>query len=110
MPKNYYRITLYNTQFFSELLTYKFPVLPAIGDMIEVINQRTMFIVLSRSFHPHYESGLIDVTLHGVFENGDEMGQHTFDKIRSALKDEQGGLAAMDWTTDNRTFPEKLEL
>lgn len=50
--RNNYRITLYNTQFFTELITYKFPILPAIGDMIEVINQRTLFIVQSRSFYP----------------------------------------------------------
>ena len=110
MPRNRYRITLYNTQFFSELLTYKFPILPAVGDMIEVINQRTMFVIQSRSFLPHYETGLIDVMLHGVFENGEDMGQHTFDKIRATIKDEKERLAAIDWATDNRTLPESIEL
>lgn len=109
MARNYYRITLYNTQFFSELLTYKFPILPEVGDMIEVINQRTMFIVKSRSFHPHYEAGLIDVTLHGVIENGEEMGQHTYDKLRVAVLEDKERLSSMEWNTDNRTFPATLD-
>lgn len=96
MIQNNYRITLYNTQFFSELLTYDFPILPVIGDMIEVVNERTMFVVQSRSFQPYYETGLIKVVLHGIFENGEGMGHHTFDKIRIAILDEKERLASTE--------------
>ena len=92
MIQNQYRITLYNTQFFSKLLTYHFPVMPLVGDMIEVLEERTMFIVQSRSFRPNQEQGLISVTLHGVFEGGEEMGQHTYEKIREKVQDEYQGL------------------
>lgn len=109
MPKNDYRITLYNTQFFSEVLTYKFPILPTVGDMIEVINQRTMFVVQNRSFHPRYETGLIDVTLHGVFENGEDMGRSTFDKVLVRIRDEQEQLRTMDFATDRQPFPTTLD-
>ncbi|MFD0765813.1 hypothetical protein ACFQZI_13200 [Mucilaginibacter lutimaris] len=109
MARNYYRITLYNTQFFTELVTYKFPILPSAGDMIEVINQRTMFVVQGRSFLPYYEAGLIEVMLHGVFENGEDMGKHTFDKIRVAIRDEQDRLRTMDCTTNFNGFPSSLD-
>lgn len=109
MARNTYRITLYNTQFFSDVLTYKFPILPAVGDMIEVVNQRTMFVVQSRSFHPHYETGLIDVMLHGIFENGEEMGRSTFDKVLTTIRDEQELLRAMDLTTERHAFPSTLD-
>lgn len=65
MIRNRYQITLYNTQFFGELLTYRFPVMPLVGDLIEVLEERAMFIVKSRSFKPRQNGGLMSVTLHG---------------------------------------------
>ncbi|MGY3214032.1 hypothetical protein [Mucilaginibacter sp. HD30] len=101
MMEKKYSITLYNTQFFSDILTYEFPVLPEVGDMIEAVNQRTMFIVKSRSFTPHFTAGLIHVMLHGVFENGEEMGLSTFDKIRNSIIDNKETLASMHSEINN---------
>ncbi|QEM10185.1 hypothetical protein [Mucilaginibacter rubeus] len=109
MPQITIGTTLYNTQSLTELITYKFPILPVVGDMIEVINQRTMFVVNSRSFHPHYETGLIELTLYGVFENGEDIRLHTFDKIKIAIRDEKQRLSNMDWSTENRTLPSSLD-
>lgn len=89
---NQYNITLYNSQFFTELISYKFAVLPNVGDLIEVVNEQVMFIVQTRSFKPRYERGLISVTLFGVFENGEDMGQHKFEQIRESIVDQQQGI------------------
>lgn len=92
MIEKQYRITIYYTQFFSELLTYDSPILPLVGDLIEVLEERTMFVVQQRSFKTRYDRGLIAVTLYGIFEQGEEIGQHTYEKIRERVQDQHQGI------------------
>ncbi|MET3980673.1 hypothetical protein ABIB62_003277 [Mucilaginibacter sp. UYP25] len=92
MIRNQYKITLYNTQFFSDVLTYHFPVLPKVGDLIEVIEESTMFVIRERSFKPLHNRGLICVTLHGVFEKSEEMSQNAFEKLRCRIQDQHEGI------------------
>ncbi|HEY9195695.1 MAG TPA: hypothetical protein VIM77_05500, partial [Mucilaginibacter sp.] len=74
------------------VLVYDFPILPNVGDLIEVLEDDTMFIIQARSFKPLNDNELIPVMLHGVFENSEEMGLHTFDDFIIKIRDQREGI------------------
>jgi len=108
-----FKITLYNTTRFDEFLTYKFPVLPEKGDMIEVC-EGVLFEVQARCFPPRQEGMTTPVTLHGIIVNGDKKGQHTWEKLRGKILDEREGITRnREGMVVNReafaAFPETLD-
>ena len=75
--------------------------------MIEVEEEHTMFVVQARSFQPKYKRGLVAVTLHGVIEGSEELGQHTWEKIRDRILNQRQEVKLVD---ENFEFPETLDL
>jgi hypothetical protein len=86
-----FEITLYNTVRFDEFLTYRFPVLPEKGDMI-LVCEGVLFEVQLRCFPPRQEGMNTPVTLHGIIVNGDNKGQHSWEKLKEKILDEREGI------------------
>lgn len=92
MAQYQYKLTLINKDWFDDFLTFIFPVLPSVGDLIEVEEDRTVFVVTERCFKPSVKNGFIHVILWGHIENGENMPQAEWERRRERILDQQEGI------------------
>jgi hypothetical protein len=75
--ENKYNIRLFNTYTKRELMKFDFPLLPEVGEMIEM-DRNNLFIVQQRGFDPMITLGLVNATLYGITEDDEsEMKRNT---------------------------------
>jgi len=90
MLKNIYRVTLFNTHWKEEMITYDCPTLPNQNDFIRLSERSNLFIVKNRGFSLYNSEGLESVVLYGLMEE-DEHDLNTrlhWDRFLNRLKND----------------------
>ncbi|MDB5287335.1 MAG: hypothetical protein JWR05_2284 [Mucilaginibacter sp.] len=88
MQDNKYRITLYNSRWNEEMITFDLPVLPNVGDILQLAEETDLFLVKERALNIYNDNGFQNVVLFGEMEKDHFQTQRSWDRFLETLKNE----------------------
>jgi hypothetical protein len=88
MQDNKYRITLFNSRWKQEMITFDLPVLPNVGDILQLSEESDLFLVKERALNIYNDNGFQNVVLFGEMENDHFQTQRSWDRFLETLKNE----------------------
>jgi hypothetical protein len=86
MQENIYRVTLFNTRWKDEMITYDCVALPQVNDIIHLTATPDLFIIKERGFNVYNDIGFQNVVLYGMMEADDHQPQHHWERFLNTLK------------------------
>jgi hypothetical protein len=89
MDNQSYNLILHNKEWFESFYTMKYPVIPEVGDLIMVEDEKTLFKVHERCFKPLNAHDGVEVVLFGAIENAAGMSRLKWERMRSRIDDQK---------------------